>query len=77
MEQETCMYCGTEKTEENEGHSYPPYTYDKWVCEECWNNCPECGNDDWKMNTSRSTRKNNKKVCKECGFSFITSPATG
>lgn len=74
---ENCMYCGTEKTSENAGHSYPPYAYNDWVCDNCWDNCPECGSGDWNHKSSRSTRKHNKKVCTGCGFSFITSPASG
>jgi len=71
------MYCDSVKQSESAGHSYPPYSYDQWVCDECWENCPECGCSDWRSKTSSSTRKHNKKVCKGCGFSFITAPATG
>lgn len=73
---ENCIYCENEKSEEDEGHDYPPYSYENWVCNDCWENCPECGCSDWKSITPSSTRKHNKKKCKDCGFEFITKPAS-
>lgn len=72
-----CIYCDNRKEEDNHGRDYPPYSYDNWVCPDCWENCPECGCSDWESKTYSSTKKHNKKVCNNCGNSFITAPATG
>lgn len=72
-----CMFCDEKQKDKDSGQEYPPYSYDDWVCENCWNNCPKCGCSEWKKQKRRSSRRHNKKICKNCGFDFITKPASG
>lgn len=76
-EQEQCRYCDNTRSGESDGHEYPPYAYDEWVCDDCWDNCPNCDHDaEWDFKNTKAT-KHSTKVCKSCGFEFTTQPATG
>lgn len=54
------------------------YGFAGTICMTCWEDCPDCGQcDEWKHNSTRSTRKPDKKKCENCGKTLITKPATG
>lgn len=68
-----CPFC-SEIKDESECRTY---TFAGIICKHCWENCPECGNDEWSHTSSRSARKDNYKRCTECGKKLITQVATG
>lgn len=68
-----CLFCGKLRpVEEMRG-----YAYSDSICNNCWEYCPECGNDSWTGHSSRSDTSDNYKKCDECGYKLITSPASG